>query len=1285
MLFSDLLSASSSELIAQLYVDSIREAHAANPAGWSLSQPTGRPRINLVAGRIFVLSLSDEALWITVDLNRLDSSVMPRLAELGIEGPMYEFASLPTARAFRVPLSTLSDAWPLLEEAHQVVIRAASHIVSRTPYFKFYAPDLVDDLEGQTGTKLPRPDFGVESDLTPARVQRLVDLLRRTYLDWAGFNDPRFEEDEVHYKQEVGRAAAESLSRDELERLLEAGLYDEFINRLDTIGKQTNLLYLSVPSSGDLNILYREDLPREGFCLSMFDLIHGDGDGAERLTRYLAWIDEQDIPRSHNKWTFPTYFLFFCHPEEEMLVKPSYVREFLQLAGFDFKLGSGPAGDTYAAIRGVYQELGDALGEYGPRDMIDLQGFVWVAVRANREARKRRDLIESARAEFKRLQEDPEFRFRVGVRHYRSLQLQELLVDPAAVTLDEFNREVWRILSSVSIDGKDVSGMFRRFGIDESESQLMLDAIEDGTLELHGNAMWGSGSEVYGPMLRLRYDAETPLGAVVDALEEAGGSLDPNSLIARVADFPGGADLTEENLEQLVAANRPYLRHRDGLVQRISDEEVREEFVQQAVHVLNDSSLDPEGKAESLMEIPGFGRNTATGLVMAFHPDEFGIYNHPSRNALESLGFEAKNLSAFESSLQQLREDFDAADFFELDQFLWMLDSGLIHPTRSGLWWVNQGQTYEQERELGCVWAGMAGEGKPRVQHHVDVSRMLPGDHVLHYASGALCAISTVTEPPSERSKDIDAEPGVGNPVGYFTPVDYSDLEQSIELEAIPKEWRMSEGGPFNKDGAVKQGYLYPITTEFAGRLRGRFDEVARLLPVSEERSWLFQANPDMYDLEKAVTEVEPGAEDSWYVSRYGDEMHEGDYVYLWQAGGQAGVYATGRIAGAVFKRDAASWRSDAKDGDKEPAVPFVYERILEAPISREEVLDDSILSKMQVVRAPKGTNFRITGAEHRRLQEMMTRGDGVPSLEDIVDEIERAGMRISDDILRRYHLSLQTRGFVILAGLSGSGKTWLTQLYAQAVGARFKLVPVAPNWTTNEDLLGFFNPITQKYHDTAFSRFLRDAAAEYKRATEAGKEPVSFHVTLDEMNLARVEYYFARFLSAMEIRARQRTATIELGPDDSVVLPPNLHFIGTVNIDETTHGFADKVYDRAQLIELEAPRELLKEHLGDFNYASKLLEIWDAVAELSPFAFRVLDEIEVYVMAAEEFGVSWQTALDEQVVQKVLPKLKGADPRIAETLDAIIHVAGDELPLTNAKAEAMAETLRDYGFTSYF
>ncbi len=308
------------------------------------------------------------------------------------------------------------------------------------------------------------------------------------------------------------------------------------------------------------------------------------------------------------------------------------------------------------------------------------------------------------------------------------------------------------------------------------------------------------------------------------------------------------------------------------------------------------------------------------------------------------------------------------------------------------------------------------------------------------------------------------------------------------------------------------------------------------------------------------------------------------------------------------------------------------------------------------------------------------------PSFTEICENVRSKGLRISESTLRRYHLALKSRKFVILSGISGTGKTWLTKAYAQAVEAEYLLAPVAPNWTTNEDLLGYLSPIDNKYHDTDFSTFLEKAEEEYQQAPSEKRTPRPYHLVLDEMNLARVEYYFAKFLSAMEVRMREGVAQIQLASEKQVLLPPNLYFIGTVNVDETSHSFADKVYDRAQLIELEAPRQDLYEYLGEVSYREMLMQIWDEVHAVAPFAFRVIDDIKTYVKEAEALNVSWEDALDEQLVQKILPKLKGADDRVGLALKAFVDIVNEkDFPLSHKKATKMLETFNQHGFTSYF
>ena len=142
--------------------------------------------------------------------------------------------------------------------------------------------------------------------------------------------------------------------------------------------------------------------------------------------------------------------------------------------------------------------------------------------------------------------------------------------------------------------------------------------------------------------------------------------------------------------------------------------------------------------------------------------------------------------------------------------------------------------------------------------------------------------------------------------------------------------------------------------------------------------------------------------------------------------------------------------------------------------------------------------------------------------------------------------------------------------------------------------------------------------------------------------------------------------------------------FIGTVNVDETTHGFADKIYDRAQLIELKVSRDLLSDRIGTAPWGPKALDIWDALTDVAPFAYRIVDEIVAYVDAGAKIGVAWESLFDEQVLQKILPKVRGADPRVGDALQDLVAMT-DALPLTHAKAKSMLEMFLSHGFTSYF
>ena len=216
--------------------------------------------------------------------------------------------------------------------------------------------------------------------LTRQKIEELVSLIRKTYPEWANFSSHAFVEDEVDYKREAISKAQTLLSEDELNQMLNEKNYREIRERCFTIGKATNLLYLSVPLKGDLAILYKIEYSDGKFYRTIFDLLYGPGNSDERLNRYMDYIEKNNLP---GRWTFPTYLLFLIHPDKEIFIKPTIVKWLIKFLGIEneIKFESTPTGETYAALRQIYQNLKEDLKEFGPQDMVDIQSFVYACAK----------------------------------------------------------------------------------------------------------------------------------------------------------------------------------------------------------------------------------------------------------------------------------------------------------------------------------------------------------------------------------------------------------------------------------------------------------------------------------------------------------------------------------------------------------------------------------------------------------------------------------------------------------------------------------------------------------------------------------------------------------------------------------------------------------------------------------------------------------------------------------------------------------------------------------------
>jgi 5-methylcytosine-specific restriction protein B len=301
---------------------------------------------------------------------------------------------------------------------------------------------------------------------------------------------------------------------------------------------------------------------------------------------------------------------------------------------------------------------------------------------------------------------------------------------------------------------------------------------------------------------------------------------------------------------------------------------------------------------------------------------------------------------------------------------------------------------------------------------------------------------------------------------------------------------------------------------------------------------------------------------------------------------------------------------------------------------------------------------------------------------------------------VKRCHTALnflEHKHFVILSGLSGTGKTQLGLKYARAVhGLKLTDVDpflfvcaVRPEWTDPTGLTGYYDVLSNRYMVPPFLEAVLLATAHRD-------SPI--FVILDEMNLARVEYYFSDVLSALEtgepLQLHSSGVPLEGSTGTSVPaelpLPQNLYLIGTINIDETTNAVSDKVLDRALLIEMSAVNLLgflavLQARDPNLKNACAVCEphlqaaLDIMIAHGLGFGYRVIEEVVRYqAFAGIHLGANAVTVTDDLMVQKVLAKLRGAD-RQRSLLTGLLKALA-ALPRSQALLNRLIGELNEFG-----
>lgn len=309
----------------------------------------------------------------------------------------------------------------------------------------------------------------------------------------------------------------------------------------------------------------------------------------------------------------------------------------------------------------------------------------------------------------------------------------------------------------------------------------------------------------------------------------------------------------------------------------------------------------------------------------------------------------------------------------------------------------------------------------------------------------------------------------------------------------------------------------------------------------------------------------------------------------------------------------------------------------------------------------------------------------------DIINKVENyiknQGYNYTYNQLSNLYLSLKTKPFTILAGISGTGKSKIIKLLADSINANYTLISVRPDWNDATEILGYKN---------LDDKFIKGQLTKTILKAQQNKNKPHL-ICLDEMNLARVEYYLSDYLSIIESRKKVGKDIItdnivqyqEDNENISLHIPDNLYLIGTVNMDDTTFQFSRKVLDRANTIEfsdvdldnlffesneevesLNVSNDFLKttylktmdiepeyrEYAKEVN--KKIIEINEILKKSQKqFAYRVRDEILFYLVENKKANLlDEDTAFDYQIMQKILPAINGSEQSVYQVLIDLLN-----------------------------
>ena len=372
--------------------------------------------------------------------------------------------------------------------------------------------------------------------------------------------------------------------------------------------------------------------------------------------------------------------------------------------------------------------------------------------------------------------------------------------------------------------------------------------------------------------------------------------------------------------------------------------------------------------------------------------------------------------------------------------------------------------------------------------------------------------------------------------------------------------------------------------------------------------------------------------------------------------------------------------KADLDEFLKSDKIDIVDEKIIYALTNHDNISNSELKEPEQEDEASRF--YMLTKIDKKMESYVPPKYDDDISLEEFCIEF------------RRFVASLAVTKLIILQGMSGTGKTSLAYAFGEFVDNEAVVIPIQPMWKERTDLIGYYNEFTKKFNETTMLCTLY----------EANLNNDLYALVLDEMNIARIEYYFAEFLSLLELpnpEGRNLDVVSDKWENDPKLLkngklrlPVNMWFIGTANNDDSTFAISDKVYDRAMVMNLDKkakPFEVegYKKERISINHLNDLIDKAQEEYSLTErnlrrikqldeymiktfhltFGNRIMKQIYSYVPVMVACGGKEIEAIDDILARKVFRKLEAKNPvYVRQQAEGLINYINDLFGNNNLK-----------------